>query len=337
MLLFKKFSLPANVSKYSLPGAKIAVSIISLFYISHTLMQRWSVMGDWFHKLSWKPSQFIILLFVVLLMPLNWGFETFKWKLLSSRLEKSDWKRSLISVLHGISFGMITPQRTGESAGRILYLKPENRLNGLIFSAISGALQLTITLCAGLLAIYFISAFITPTSGFLRDIFAFKTMYISIVALILLVLRPFLIRYLGRIKKSIFVISLLKPSDYALLLTLSLSRYITFVIQFYLLLNFLGLQIAFPLAAGLIALVYLLLALIPVTALFELGIRGSVAIFVFGLFAVHAGIENYELPVLSATLLLWIINLALPALAGSILAIHFEIRNNSAALWMKSQ
>jgi hypothetical protein len=58
---------------------------------------------------------------------------------------------------------------------------------------------------------------------------------------------------------------------------------------------------------------YLAMAVIPTFALTEIGVRGSTAIFFIGLFSTNIS------GILSASIFLWIINLAVPAIIGSFL------------------
>jgi len=102
-------------------------------------------------------------------------------------------------------------------------------------------------------------------------------------------------------------------------LMLSLLRYLVFSFQFYMLNTIFG--VTMPLLHGLmlIAVIYFIMTIIPTVALTELGIRGSVAISVFNLYYsmqpdAATGIAS---GVFFASTLLWIINLGIPAVAGS--------------------
>jgi hypothetical protein len=121
-----------------------------------------------------------------------------------------------------------------------------------------------------------------------------------------------------RIKKYAKVFSWYHPNDLVKVLGLSLVRYLVFSLQFYLLLCAFGVPISYPNGMMLIGLVYLLMTIIPTIALTELGVRGSVSLYVFALFLTPLGLwtETIGLGVASATTSLWLINLAFPALLG---------------------
>ena len=125
-------------------------------------------------------------------------------------------------------------------------------------------------------------------------------------------------RFYKRIEKYAVVFSWYNMHDLLKILVISLTRYIVFSFQFYLLLLAMGMVLAYPTAMMLISLVYLAMTVIPTIALSELGVRGSVSIFIFSLYLQHTGnwYDNSSLVVFSASGLLWLINLAFPALLG---------------------
>tara|TARA_B100000768_G_scaffold61376_1_gene59489 strand:- start:626 stop:850 length:225 start_codon:yes stop_codon:yes gene_type:complete len=59
-----------------------------------------------------------------------------------------------------------------------------------------------------------------------------------------------------------------------------------------------------------VMLIFLFVSIIPTIVVAEIGVRGSVAIYVFSLFTFNS------IGVFSSTLLLWIINLVIPSLIG---------------------
>jgi len=68
-----------------------------------------------------------------------------------------------------------------------------------------------------------------------------------------------------------------------------------------------------------IAMTYLVITIVPSIALVEFGIRGAAASYFF------SAITLDILPVLNAVFSLWLINLAIPALAGAIFMLNFRI------------
>lgn len=104
---------------------------------------------------------------------------------------------------------------------------------------------------------------------------------------------------------------------------LSALRYLVYAGQYVLLLKALGIN--FSLWGLLLAVLsaYFLQTILPTIAVLELGIKGSIALFVFSPISLHSS------AILAATLLLWCFNLALPALIGAI----FMAFNRATALY----
>lgn len=343
-LIINSIPYIANVSKNLLPALRFAIALTALVYILVSFM-RLTPSGFQMKELLdvFTPASFMAFLLVFSLMFLNWGIEGFKWALLVSKMESPRPKMIISSILYGISLGMITPKRTGEFAGKIYFLKPENRLNGLLLNSVAGASQLLITLLAGSFAL---ALFISHWSG---DYFAISTkvfrtdllLKTGIIFTLLLLVAIYLLPLLGRRFKRKSVegasrpirllkgFALLRIKDITLLITLSMLRYLVFVCQFYLLLKVFGHPVEFFVALIFIAVIYLVMTLMPLSALWEMGVRGSVALFVFSFYPNGAGNELLHFSVIAATTTLWIVNLGMPALAGGLLGLKNEINKNS--------
>ena len=127
-------------------------------------------------------------------------------------------------------------------------------------------------------------------------------------------------RFYNKIRKYAEVFALYDAKSLFIVLALSLLRYLVFSFQFWLLLQAFMITVPYFQAMALIGLVYLLMTIIPTIALTELGIRGSVSIFVFAAYLepLNKWTDMAELGVVSASTVLWVINLAFPALLGAI-------------------
>ena len=100
---------------------------------------------------------------------------------------------------------------------------------------------------------------------------------------------------------------------------LAIIRYFIFVVQFYILIRMYGGDSTFLPSLVMIAMTYLVITIVPSFTLIELGIRGAAATYFFSKITLDI------LPVLNAVFSLWIINLAIPALAGAIFMLNFRL------------
>jgi hypothetical protein len=266
---------------------------------------------------------------LLLLLPVNWGIESLKWKLLVGRSEQISFGTAFLGVLGGLATSVFTPNRVGEFIGRVFILKKSDPLEGILLTLVGSFSQMLVTLSLGTLAYLFFAPVYMP--GILPEstllVRAFSGTLIALV--LLLIFFYFNIPALRRI-------SLLLPGKFAerlsrgirslaacpkplLLKTLLLStvRYLVFLIQFCLAIRLFGLPFPIRDCLLVIPVIYLVLLAIPTMALTEIGVRGSVSVFLFGLLCGPAGLDSsQELAVLSASTLIWLVNIALPSLAG---------------------
>jgi len=268
------------------------------------------------------PGNGIIILLIAALMCLNWFLEAVKWKYLINDIQTISLFHSTHSVLVGITAGLLTPKRLGEVGGRIVLLKRENQLKGIPAFALGSVIQTSVTAFFGIVA--GLALIFHYTTHGLENI-NLLLIISSIVLLLLLFLifnLPLTVKWLLKIswmKKYAHVFNTLSSQSRrktAILLGISMLRYMTFSFQFFLLIRL------FDQSAGVmetftgIGLTYFIVTFLPLSSLVELGVRGSVAGFVFGMFTIQPG--SGVLAVFS----LWIINLGLPAILGAFIVYH---------------
>ncbi|HZX59563.1 MAG TPA: hypothetical protein VFE54_12585, partial [Mucilaginibacter sp.] len=99
-------------------------------------------------------TQVIVTMSVVfLLMLVNWLLESFKWKYLTRELVKiSAWK-AIEAVFCGLTWAIFTPNRIGEYGGRVMFLPPAKRIQGVFVMAVGSFGQNVITNFLGLTAL----------------------------------------------------------------------------------------------------------------------------------------------------------------------------------------
>ena len=100
---------------------------------------------------------------------------------------------------------------------------------------------------------------------------------------------------------------------------LSLLRYSIFSFQFYVLLQLFGVNITYLNAMVIITSMYLLASIIPSIFIFDVVIKGSIALYLFAL----AGVN--ELTVLSIVTIMWLLNFVLPSVFGSFYVLNFNL------------
>ncbi|HMO31689.1 MAG TPA: lysylphosphatidylglycerol synthase domain-containing protein [Lacibacter sp.] len=268
----------------------------------------------------------------VLLMPVNWSLETWKWHLLVNRYQPLSFLQSLESVLSGLSLSLNTPNRIGEYGGRVLYLQPGFRLKGVALSILSSLSQLLVTLLLGWVALLVMRAPLS-TAGigtpYLSGIFFTSFQYILLFVTAGTALFYFRIHWLMHLlkwvplvkKKLSFVLVLEEVTNGLLLriLLLSFVRFLVFAGQYLLIWYALGVTMDPWQGFWCTALIFMVMAIIPTFAIAEIGIRGQVAVTLAGMLSANM------LGLVSGTVVLWLLNLVLPALVGSLFLLTLKL------------
>ncbi|MFO7789809.1 MAG: lysylphosphatidylglycerol synthase transmembrane domain-containing protein [Bacteroidota bacterium] len=304
----------------------VGAYLLVYFQVKHSqdIHQVWEAVKQAFSN----NGHFLFIIFAMMLI--NWGIEAGKWQFLAKRLQPFSWFKAFRSVMSGVSIGLFTPNRTGEFAGRILYLQHENRVEGTVLSLIGSYAQFSTTLIAGIPALLFF--LITWSDGqMITDKFHFATILSVLTAILLIVLYFNLswiykllirIQFLKKYKEKLHHLRDVKKKDLFYLLTFSVVRYAVFIGQFYLICHMFGLDIYFHHVFVAAANVYFLMSMLPVFTLGEPGLRGSLTGIFFMPFTLQIS------TVISASVLLWIINVLFVALAGALFLLNQKILNH---------
>jgi len=272
-------------------------------------------------------SHFFILFSAIVLMPVNWGIETKKWQFIISKIQPLSFIDCCRAIATGVTVAIFTPNRVGEFGGRILVMDPKNRVAGIFGTLLGGYAQLLITLILGLIAFpWFLNTFPNEVPAVLHSRWFFVILIVVILIAVFIYLTvgiwsKWVESWIKKKKRERFFgfLQSYKSSQLLLILLLSFVRFIVFSSQFYLLLRFFNISIDLKSGYLSICIIYFLMALIPVISLFEFSVRGSVAIFIIGIFSTNS------VAIFATTLLLWIINLAIPAIFGAIFLYKYKL------------
>lgn len=269
------------------------------------------------------------LALVAVLVLVNWGLEALKWQRLMARVERVPYGRAFQATLAGTSIGLVTPNRTGEFIGRVLFLDPGHRVSASFATALGSIAQFVVTLVMGGIALVLLAlrpdALPWPggwTSTALISLTALCAAGALVLYLVPRLLRQLLllIPVLGRLERASAVLDAYGPRELWSVLGLSVLRYAVFTGQFVLLCLLFKTGVSATTVALVVPVIYLVSTLVPTVLITELGVRGSAAVAFF------LPVGGAEAPVLLATTTLWLMNLVLPALVGAVLLVTARIR-----------
>ncbi len=248
------------------------------------------------------------LLCAVLLVPINWGLESFKW---AELLPWARMRRRAREVLYGAAWSLIGPFRMGAGFGRVSAVRPHERNMALRAFATACASQWWCTITAagiGLLVANFWLAGSTVMAISLVSIglyFGWTPSFWNQIKHLPFCGQWGLSRRIATVRRR-------------RALCLSIARFAVMMSQFVLLLNAFGhlSSLTHPVdrilsqAEG-VALTWGLTSLAPMPAFGDLGLREAAA-----LWSMKAATSVDLTAIVAATLTLWFINILIPALVG---------------------
>lgn len=262
------------------------------------------------------------LALVLLLMPVNVAFEIYKWKLLASSAQRITYGVAAKSFLAGLALSILTPNRIGEYPGRILYLKKRNTPRLISVTFLGMFTQFLTLFIFGLIGlIYYNISF----PGYWQKV----VLLLTILATVLVSLLFFFFEKWSVLIERFPVFKRLRTYNVLLkkftikeqltILFITMFRFCIYVSQYLLLMAWL--QIHIPILAGFFtaSLFFFGMAVIPSVALAELGVRSGLSLWLFQSYTTN------KVGILIATLILWFINLIIPAIAGSVLWLKARI------------
>ena len=269
---------------------------------------------------------------VIGLMMINWGIESVKWQVLLSHILRISFFRSFQSVVSGLAFTMITPNRMGEFIGRVFYVPDGNRIRAAALTLIGSASQTIITLFAGGIGLFVLRSYLRQHTTNLQGLSGFwingllaGTVFIFCMMLLFYFRIGWLLKLVDKIPPFSKYAYYIKPleevgsAELLKILLLSALRFSVFVLQYWLLFGLFDVNMVAWQAMSVITVLFLVLAVVPTIALAELGIRTQASIALFGLFS------SNTIGILVTTGSIWLINIILPAIAGSLFVVSIKI------------
>ncbi|MAW20860.1 MAG: hypothetical protein CMD16_00505 [Flavobacteriales bacterium] len=304
---------------------KIGIVALALFFLYQQITNRSSdEQFDIDYILLQLQDNYLIVILLVLMMFLNWFLEALKWRFLILKIERVSIRRSIRAIFSGITVSAFTPNRVGEYGGRVFCLEKGDRFQGVLITVIGSMAQLVITIVSGSIGILLLPNLMLEFRVVLSEFFFLYPIILFLLILLnTLLVTLFLnasffsallskVNLLRKYQKYNQVFSFYSSSELLEVLFYSVARYIVFTTQFFILLQLFEVDIGYVNSMILIMTMLLVVSVIPTIAITEIGVRGSVAIFLFGL------LSSNIVGILSATFVMWVINLLLPALLGTL-------------------
>ena len=267
---------------------------------------------------------------VVLLMVLNWFLESLKWQYLAKKLTTISVWVAIEAVFCGLTWAIFTPNRIGEYGGRVMFLPNRKRIHGIFAMAVGAFAQNVITNLVGVTAsLWFIYYFFNINPW----------LYLGLVVLSVIFLGLFLIFYfnikwlvglLDRIKflkkyhRFFEIMGRYNIDELLVVIGYSLARFFVFSLQYYLIIHLLLPDIPF-ISMMLTVFVFLFIqSAMPSLDLLDIGVRSFTAMHLF------LYITNQQIAIIAAVSSIWLINLIIPAIIGSVFVFKLKFFDRTA-------
>ena len=303
---------------------KIVVFAGLIAYIGYVLRQQrfdWTVVQQQRRSVD-HPERWTVGL--LLLTPVNWGFEALKWQILLRRVEKTTFWDAYRGVLAGLSLGFALPAQLGDTAGRVLSLRTSGRADAIGASLVSGGMQFYVALVFGAVAwAYHLT--VVPERDTLAGWWLLALLVsLSALGIVFGLVRRRLLDWLAarpglrRFSHYWVVAGQYNDREISLAFLAAAVRYLVFSVQFYTALRLVGIVLPVDVSASGIGVVFLAKTVTPAfNLLSDLGVREAASLWVFAPFE-RSGVPVPPSVLITATLTLWTVNILLPVLVGLI-------------------
>jgi len=260
-----------------------------------------------------KNYFYLFLLFI--LMFIQWFVEAQKWRFLLCKVQYLKFGQSIKAIFSGLSVSFLTPNRTGEFLGRIIFIPKGNRIKASIITFIGNYSQLLTTITIGLISLFYLPNYFNIDKYLDRNYYYTIIFFTLIISNILYFFTNKIYDFASIFSKKnkylsqIEVFKIYSKKELLIAYLYSMFRYIIFIIQYYIAFLIFEIHISLIDFVILKPIFILLVTAIPTVSITDAGVRVSSALAIFELVDISTNI-------ISATILIWLVNLVISSLIG---------------------
>jgi hypothetical protein len=281
---------------------------VTLFYLIKIFREKGQKLDFHSAYLVMDRTSFLLLGVTIVLMFVNWGLESIKWKYLISKIEQTNFSKAIRAVLYGQALNNWVPYGIADYGGRLVYVGKKNRKKALYSVFLGNWAKFVVSFGLGSVAFLL---YLNP-----QKFFFIYNVFVVILFLFLIYSYFNTERFLSFFQRFRLVQKIEQVNasyikqDYQRNLLFSLLRYLTYILQYFLILKMFHVSIdTYNLLLGIFS-IFFIQSFLPAFAITELGIRGAVIIFIFGKVFPDVNILIF------AAFTLWFINVLIPSLIG---------------------
>ena len=307
-------SIPHKAKQFLVLLIKLLI-VGGAFYFIYTQLANNDKL-DWakFQKLVLEKQSFANIAFILFLTFLNRFLEILKWQNLVEVINRIKLREASKQVLGALTAGLFTPNGIGEYAGKALFFDKSQAKKIVFLNLICNGIQMILTIVFGIFGLLYFNA------NF--DVITTKTVGILFGILILIIAVLFFTKKISikgySIEKLIHKINEIPKRIHQKNILLAIGRYLVFSHQYYFLFLIFDVEIPYFLLMATIASVYFLASSLPTFQFLDFAVKGSVAVYFFGLLGVNEWI------VVFISTLMWFLNVVIPVVIGSYFVLNFK-------------
>lgn len=315
------YDVPYKTKQFFFVLIKLSIVVGAFYFIYSKLSENENLQFNEFIAFLKENETFSSknILFLLILTSFNWFFEILKWKYLVNTIKQISFRDALEQSLGGLTASIITPNRIGDYGAKAAYYAKQFRTKIVLLNLLGNMSQMTITTIFGSVGfIIFVNRYQIDVNYYRVVRFGLILLIVSLFAVLGVRQKRYKIRgfSVGRVFDFIKKIA---SKTHVINLSLSLLRYLIFSFQFYYLLTMFGIDVEYNKAMVVITSMYFLASIVPSIAIFDVIVKGSVAVFLFGY------VEVNELTILSIIMLMWLLNFVIPSLFGIYFVLNFKL------------
>ena len=312
-------SIPHKAKQFLVFTTKVLIVTGAFYFIYQQLANNDQLDWEKFITLFQKNQSIAGILFILSFSFLNRFFEILKWQNLVSVLRKIPLSEATAQVLGALTAGIFTPNGLGEYAGKALFFEKSATKKIVFLNLICNGIQMILTIIFGVFGLlYFNANFHIITTKTVAILFGL----LIIIILIIFSLKKITIKCYS-VEKLIHKTNEIPKSIHQKNILLGLCRYLVFSHQYYFLFLAFDVDLPYFTLMSAITSIYFLASSLPTFQFLDFAVKGSVAVYFFGLLGVNEWI------VVFISTLMWFFNVVLPVIIGSYYVLNFKIQKTT--------
>ena len=302
-------SIPYKAKQFGVFIIKLLIVIAAFYFIYDQLADNNKLDWERFLVIFHKNQSVAGISFILFFSFLNRYLEILKWQNLAQVVREISVYEATKQVLAALTLGVFTPVGVGEYAGKALYFEKKEAKKIIFLNLICNGIQIVATGFFGLLGMLLLGYWLWSLGILVFTIvfllFSYFTKSIAIKGYSI----ESLLERINEIPKKIHRKNFL----------LGMCRYLVFSHQYYFLFLAFDVDLSYITLMASITTVYFLASVIPSFQFLDFALKGSLAVYFFGLLGVN------EWVVIFVTTLMWFLNVVLPVIIGSYFVLIFKL------------